>query len=78
MAFDKDNPTASLAEEARTFTLLQDIANGLDPSIKMMFEVASSADLELFIVNNKVQFSFFKKPVSSPFIIMHASVLPAN
>ena len=35
-------------------------------------------DLELFIVNNKVQFSFFKKPVSSPFTIMYASALPAN
>ena len=86
LVFDREHPTASLAEDARTFTLLQVIANSLDPGIKMMFEVPSMMqngrlpvlDLELFIVNNKVQLSFFKKPVSSPFTIMYASVLPAN
>ena len=32
-------------------------------------------DLEIFVVNNRVEFSFYKKPIASPFTIMFKSAL---
>ena len=35
-------------------------------------------DLNLFVESNKVKFSFYSKPCSSPYIIMYSSALPAK
>ena len=69
MKYDWNHPTASMAADSRTFNVLCAIANTLDEEIQMVNDVASDhengrlpvLDLELFVINNRVEFSFFKK-----------------
>ena len=83
MKFDRNHPTASMAADARTFNVLCAIANTLDEEIQMVSDVASDhengrlpvLDLELFFIDNKVEFSFYKKNCSSPYLLMYRSAI---
>ena len=70
-----------MAPDLRTMNILKDISNQLDPNIQMTIDVPSVhsngrlpvLDLEVFLIENKIEFSFDKKPISSPFVIHYAS-----
>ena len=83
LVYDPNHPNVDMGADARTFQLLADLANTWEPKIQMTFEVPSLTgngrlpvlDLEIFVVNNRVEFSFYKKPIASPFTIMFKSAL---
>ena len=64
MKFDLNHPTANMEPDARTFSILADIANSIDTDIRMTFDVPSFhsnqrlpvLDMELFVTNNIVNF----------------------
>ena len=73
--------------DLRTLSVLRDIANSIDKNIIMEPDVPSLhpngrvpvLDLEVWVDEmNKIQHSFFKKPVSSPYTILYNSALPAQ
>ena len=83
LVYDLNHPNVNMEADARTFQLLADLANTLDPKIQMTFEVPSLTgngrlpvlDLEIFVVQNRMEFSFYKKPIASQFTIMFKSAL---
>ena len=79
-----DNQTQStLPANQHTFSQLQLIANSLDRDIQMTVDMPSLnesgrlpvLDLGLRVVNNKIETSFFSKPMSSPFQIHFKSAM---
>ena len=86
MIFDDQHPSAALEDDARTFSVLQEIANEIDPDIQMTVDVPSMhensrlpvLDLGLQVVTNKVQFFFYRKEMTSPYTIMYKSAISAN
>ena len=75
--FNPDHEYTAMAPDLRTMNILKDISNQLDPNIQMTIDVPSVhsngrlpvLDLEVFLIENKIEFSFYKKPMSSPFVI---------
>ena len=73
MKLDLNHPTAHMQPDARSFSVLCTIANTLEEEIQMVSDVGSDhengrlpvLDLELFVENNRVEFSFYKKKCSS-------------
>ena len=86
MVFDINHPTASLEDDARTFLILKDIANIQDPDIQMEVDYPSVhenkrlpvLDLGVFVVNNKIQFGFYSKKMTSPYVNMYISAISAK
>ena len=86
MVFDINHPTASLEDDARTFLILKDIANIQDPDIQMEVDYPSVhenkrlpvLDLGVFVVNNKIQFGFYSKKMTSPYVNMYRSAISAK
>ena len=83
MCHDMNHRNVGQEEDARTFGVLREIANSLDTDIQMTVEVPSDfadrrlpvMDLALWVNDNQVQFSFFKKPMSSPYVNMWRSAI---
>ena len=77
MTFDPEHPTAKMEPDARTFSVLEAIANTLNGDIQMESDVPSNhdsgrlpvLDLEMFMTGEGVEFSFYQKPMNSPFAI---------
>ena len=85
MVFDPDEDD-EMEDDARTFSVLRDIANEVDKDIQMTSEYPSGhengrlpvLDLCLEVVNNKIHFYFFSKPMINPYTIMYRSAIPAK
>ena len=83
MVLDHNNPLKDMAEDARTFSILREIANEIDVNIQMEVDVCSwhedgrlpVLDLGMFVANDCVEYSFYRKPVNSPFQILYRSAL---
>ena len=83
MCHDMNHRNVGQEEDARTFGVLREIANSLDTDIQMTVEVPSDfadrrlpvLDLALWVNDNQVQFSFFKKPMSSPYVNIWRSAI---
>ena len=87
MGYSPSHSYASLPPDQRTFQILKDISNSIDRNIQMEFDVPSLhssnrvpvLDLEVWVdVENKIQHSFYSKPISSPYTILYRSAVPAQ
>ena len=86
MTFDPEHPTAKMEPDARTFSVLEAIANTLNGDIQMESDVSSNhasgrlpvLDLDMFMTGEGVEFSFYQKPMNSPFCNMYRSALAAK
>ena len=87
MEFDNSNQYARLGDDARSMYVLRDIANSLDSNIQMEADYPSQhesgrlpvLDLEVWIdVDNKIQHSFYKKSISSPYLILYRSAVSSR
>ena len=87
MKFDPVYQNLDYEDDFRTITILCEIANSLDPYIKMEGDCPSNhvsgrlpvLDVGMWIDEaSKVQFSFFKKPMSSPYVNLYRSALPSK
>ena len=76
-----------LPVDQRKFSILKDIANELDPCIKMEMDVPSLhnncrlpvLDLEVWINNeNRCLYSFYSKDISTPYTILFNSAVPVS
>ena len=81
------NPEISSTEQepdSFTMNVLLDIANTLDQNIQLTGDCPSKnqskrlpvLDLEIWVENDKVEFSFYQKPMSSPYVNLFRSALP--
>ena len=78
---DRDVPA-----DLRTARILNDVGNSVCPFISVTVNCASNhedgflpiLDLKTRIINNEVEYRFFKKPSSSRVTIMASSALPPN
>ena len=78
---DRDVPA-----DLRTARILNDVGNSVCPFISVTVNCASNhedgflpiLDLKTRIINNEVEYRFFKKPSSSRITIMASSALPPN
>ena len=67
----------------RTARILQKIVNSLEPDIQLTCDTPANhptgkmpvLDLEIWVKNNKVEYSFYSKPVSSKFTILKRTAL---
>ena len=83
LVFNPEHEYAALEPDHRTMSVLRDIANGLDSDIQLTIDVPSLnvsgrlpvLDLELCVINDKVQFTFYKKPISNPRVISYSSAI---
>ena len=86
LEFDLDDPLSSASPDARTFMILEEIANSLDDDIQVESDYPSNhesgrlpvLDLEMFIQDEIVEFSFYKKKMTSPFCNMYRSAISAK
>ena len=76
-----------MEDDHNTISILCEIANSLEPAIKMDGNYPSKhengclpvLDVEMWIDNDSdVQFSFYKKPMSSPYVNLYRSALPTK
>ena len=76
----------SIPSDLRTARILKDVGNSICPFIKVSVDCPSNhpdgflpiLDLKTRMVNNRVDYRFFKKPQSSRMTIMASSALPPN
>ena len=76
----------SIPSDLRTARILQEVGNSICPFIKVSVDCPSNhndgflpiLDLKTRMVNNRVDYRFFKKPQSSRMTIMASSALPPN
>ena len=69
--------------DLRTFAVLRDIVNQQDEDIQMTIDVPSLhsnrrlpvLDLEVFLIQNQIEFSFFKKSMSNPRVNLYRSAV---
>ena len=79
---DSDNDSPSV----RTAKVLNTIANSLESDIQLTFDVPEYhadgkmpvLDMKIWIQDNQIMFTFYKKDVSSKFTIMKRSALSEN
>ena len=78
---DKDTDTKT--DEERTAEILVKIANTIDPKIQLTWDIPGKnhnkrmpvLDLELWVENNQILHSFYKKKASSQYTILKRSAL---
>ena len=66
--------------------MLQKVANSLEECIQVTYEIPEMSvngklpvlDLEIWVENNEVKHSFYKKPVSSEYTILSRSALSSS
>ena len=84
MMFNTSNCYANLENDARAYSVLHDIANSINKSIQMEPDHPSLhsdgrvpvLDLSVWIyTDNHIQYSFYKKAISSPFLMMYRSAV---
>ena len=86
MKLDHNHPNKVLPADQRTFQILTDIANSIDPNIQFTFDCPSLndnnrvpvLDLEFWIENNDIMHAFYKKPISNECIILQRSAMSAR
>ena len=77
MAFDHTNDLVNLSTEVRTSTILGEIANTIDPNIKVTIDSPSCnsngkvpiLDIEVWVEDNRINHSFYRKPIASQFFM---------
>ena len=83
LVYNPDTANDEICEDVNTFNILRDIANNIYVNIQMEIDVPSYhenghlpvLDLNMFVSNDEIEYSFFKKPVTSLFQIMYRSAL---
>ena len=76
---DKDTP-----DDILTFTVLQQIANTISPTLRVTFETPSQypngklplLDTQIWVENNLVRHEYYEKPMTSKYVIMASSAHP--
>ena len=84
MIFEPPNTHPEQEQDFRTMNILMDIANTLDKNIQLTGDCPSLnqskrlpvLDLQIWIESDKVEFSFYQKPMSSPYVNLYRSALP--
>ena len=87
LEYNSSNEYSLMQDDARTMHVLMDIANSIDKNIKMEPDYGSKyasgrvpvLDLQVWVDStNKVQTSFYKKEVSSPFVMLYRSAVSSR
>ena len=81
--FDPTHASSKLETDARHFEILCKIANSLDENIQMEADFCSNhengrlpvLDLDIFVASGKVEFSFFRKKMTSKYCILYRSAI---
>ena len=76
-----------LTDEVRTMTIIQQIANSIDDSIKLTYDTPGKnasgkmpvLDIQVWLSpSNKVVFEFYRKPMANPYVILNRSAVSAG
>ena len=74
LIYNPDHEYSNMEADLHTMSILRDIVNHQDTDIQMTIDVPSLhsnrrlpvLDLEVFLIENQINFSFYKKPISNP------------
>ena len=69
--------------DLRTMSVLRDICNQVDDNIQMTIDVPSQypnkrlpvLDLEVFLVQDQIEFSFYRKPMANPIVNLYRTAI---
>ena len=83
LLYNPGHEYSNLQADQRTMYVLRDIANQMDSDIQLTIDTPSLhsngrlpvLDLEVFLIQNKIHFSFYKKPMSNPQVIQYTSAI---
>ena len=83
---EEEAETDSRPADLRTAEIVRDLANNIFPFIKVTIDCPSMhesgfmpiLDLQVRMVDKKVQYKFYKKPISSKYVILAQSALPGG
>ena len=86
MVFDPLNVSTEQDPDSFTMNILLDIANTLDKNIQLTGDCPSQnqskrlpvLDLEIWVENDTVEFSFYQKSMASPYVNLYRSALPTR
>ena len=83
LIYNPDHEYSNMEADLRTMSILRDIVNHQDTDIQMTIDVPSLhsnrrlpvLDLEVFLIENQINFSFYKKPMSNPRVNLFQSAI---